>query len=228
MTKIYIAIITMLVITTVVLLDDNKPTDPTTIFGVEEMHLAGYVVRPLSYPTPSTMVQTATQASLGPPAGPDGIPTIGDRVTRPKLRRDDIIIAASQRYQTVQFDENEIKCLAANIYHESRGEGRIGMIAVARVTLNRVESNKFPDTVCEVVYQRGQFAWVVDGISAITESLAYAKSVDAATFIYENRENTYDFTLGALYFLSPMKNPPRWSRSFTETYQYRRHTFYRP
>jgi N-acetylmuramoyl-L-alanine amidase len=34
-----------------------------------------------------------------------------------------------------------------------------GQIAVANVVMNRVRSGKFPDTVCGVVKQRGQFSW---------------------------------------------------------------------
>ena len=47
----------------------------------------------------------------------------------------------------------EMICLAENIYFESRAEGINGKAAVANVTRNRVESNQFPNTYCEVVYQ---------------------------------------------------------------------------
>jgi N-acetylmuramoyl-L-alanine amidase len=45
------------------------------------------------------------------------------------------------------------------IHHEAKGESLEGQIAVANVVLNRVKSNKFPNTVCGVVKQRGQFSW---------------------------------------------------------------------
>ena len=47
----------------------------------------------------------------------------------------------------------EAECLALNIYHEARSERTAGMWAVADVTINRVKSISYPDTVCEVVYQ---------------------------------------------------------------------------
>ena len=47
----------------------------------------------------------------------------------------------------------EIECLALNIYHEARSERTAGMWAVADVTINRVKSIQYPNTVCEVVYQ---------------------------------------------------------------------------
>ena len=47
----------------------------------------------------------------------------------------------------------EAECLALNIYHEARSERTAGMWAVADVTINRVKSVAFPDTICEVVKQ---------------------------------------------------------------------------
>ena len=51
------------------------------------------------------------------------------------------------------IDINQMHCLATNIYHEARGESIKGKSAVAHVTMNRVTSNRYPNTVCEVVYQ---------------------------------------------------------------------------
>lgn len=44
------------------------------------------------------------------------------------------------------------------MYFESNRSSRDGMVAVGSVVMNRVESPQFPDTVCAVVKQRGQFA----------------------------------------------------------------------
>ena len=48
---------------------------------------------------------------------------------------------------------NSVTCLAENIYFEARAESYSGKAAVGNVTRNRVESNSFPDTYCEVVQQ---------------------------------------------------------------------------
>ena len=61
----------------------------------------------------------------------------------------------------------EIGCLARNVYYESRGESRQGQLAVAMVTLNRVENGLFPNSICGVVNERKmsrgemvcQFSW---------------------------------------------------------------------
>lgn len=44
------------------------------------------------------------------------------------------------------------------MYFESNRSSRDGMIAVGSVVMNRVESGKFPNSVCEVVGQKNQFA----------------------------------------------------------------------
>ena len=43
-------------------------------------------------------------------------------------------------------------CLALNVYFEARNQPLTGQIAVTQVVMNRVESEYYPDDVCEVVY----------------------------------------------------------------------------
>ena len=73
-------------------------------------------------------------------------------------------ITAAQRTQ-------ELECLTRNIYWEAASEPFEGKVAVAQVTLNRMESKKFPSTVCGVVQQKNviydkvicQFSWMCEG-----------------------------------------------------------------
>ena len=71
---------------------------------------------------------------------------------------------------------DEVECLALNIYHEARNQPTAGKLAVAQVTLNRVKHDRFPNTICGVVYQgyylnnnpikhKCQFSWWCDGKS---------------------------------------------------------------
>ena len=59
-------------------------------------------------------------------------------------------------------DDDRI-ALACNVYWEARSETVEGMMAVVAVTLNRVGSWRYPNTVREVVWQRKQFSWTHDG-----------------------------------------------------------------
>ena len=55
--------------------------------------------------------------------------------------------------EIVKISQEEIECMAVNIYHESKNQSKLGMIAVARVVMNRVIDRRFPNTVCEVIYE---------------------------------------------------------------------------
>ena len=57
----------------------------------------------------------------------------------------------------------EMQCLAGTVYFESKGETLQGQLAVGRVVLARVESPRFPDSICGVVFQRSQFSFVRGG-----------------------------------------------------------------
>lgn len=62
-----------------------------------------------------------------------------------------------------EVNDRELDCLANNIYYESRNQSPIGQLAVGMVTLTRVESERWSNTVCGVVYDYKQFTWTWDG-----------------------------------------------------------------
>lgn len=71
----------------------------------------------------------------------------------------------------------DLYCLAKNIYHEARGESQLGKIAVAQVTMNRVNhETRWPGTVCGVVYQTiqgtPQFSWTAEE-TKVTDNRAW-------------------------------------------------------
>ncbi|MDP7165910.1 MAG: cell wall hydrolase [Candidatus Marinimicrobia bacterium] len=47
---------------------------------------------------------------------------------------------------------DEVYCMAKNVYFEARHESTLGKIAVAHVTMNRVNADNWPNTVCTVVH----------------------------------------------------------------------------
>ncbi len=56
-----------------------------------------------------------------------------------------------------------------NVYFEARSQSIAGQVAVAQVTMNRVHSPDYPDTVCAVVNQHKQFSWYWDGKSDVPQ-----------------------------------------------------------
>lgn len=58
-----------------------------------------------------------------------------------------------------------IFCLAQALYFEARSEPIAEQLMVANVIMNRVDSDRYPDDVCEVVEQPKQFSYLSDGKS---------------------------------------------------------------
>lgn len=105
-----------------------------------------------------------------------------------------------------QLDPAELECLALNIYHEARSEKVEGQIAVAQVTINRVNHKKWPSTICEVVYQPKQFSWthlVKDHTPHETKAYEQAKVIARDVMI----GNVDDPTYGAVFYHANYVNP---------------------
>lgn len=140
--------------------------------------------------------------------------------------------AVEQSQVTAQFREQQLACLAKNIYHEAGGEPFEGKVAIAQVTLNRAASSQFPNDVCKVVYQKNdfyektvcQFSWYCDRESAVKplnkavyeECMTVAKKVLLEDFRLPSLKN-------ALYFHGTYINPG-WNRPKIGTIGH--HVFY--
>jgi hypothetical protein len=56
-------------------------------------------------------------------------------------------------------NEEQITCLARNIYWEARLEPRDAKAKVGLITLARVADPRWPETICDVVFENNQFSW---------------------------------------------------------------------
>lgn len=136
-------------------------------------------------------------------------------------------VAAEAASATI--NQGELECLAKAVYFEARGEPVAGQRAVAEVILNRVDSRRFPGTVCGVVTQSSskgcQFSYQCSGRSlAIREKAAYDRAHHIATNALSGAPR--DLTDGATYFHTRSVNPS-WARRFMRTAQIGHHIFYR-
>ncbi len=59
--------------------------------------------------------------------------------------------------------EENIRLLAALVYYESGNQPYEGKLAVASVVINRLNDDRFPNTLYEVIYQSGQFTPAMNG-----------------------------------------------------------------
>ena len=62
------------------------------------------------------------------------------------------------RHAVARMDASSLECMERAMFFESHRSSRDGLIAVGSVVMNRVASGSYPDTVCGVVGQKGQFA----------------------------------------------------------------------
>lgn len=111
--------------------------------------------------------------------------------------------------------KKQLTCLAKNIYFESRGASELGQIAVAWVTINRVNHKRFPNTICGVVFQKSQFSWANGkGKYRVPHGDAWKRSQALAVAVYEKKHK--DPTKGATYFHGKSVNP-KWNRKMRLT-----------
>ena len=88
---------------------------------------------------------------------------------------------------SASIEASEIECLAKNIYFESRGEPEAGQFMVGFVTLNRMRDERWPDTICKVVYQRNQFEWTRNGLSNTPrKGELYNKAIYIASIVLQS------------------------------------------
>ena len=129
----------------------------------------------------------------------------------------------------IQHNEisKQINCLAENIYFEARGESHLGQMAVAWVTLNRVNDPNFPDTICEVVWEEGQFSWTEDGKSdKPTDIDAWLDAQTTAWKVYYSQDKQFDPTDGATMFHANYVKP-KWRKKYDQTSRIDNHVFYK-
>jgi spore germination cell wall hydrolase CwlJ-like protein len=123
-------------------------------------------------------------------------------------------------------DSDKLQALALNIYHEARGESEKGMRMVGEVTINRVSSSKYPDTICDVVYQGCQFSWTCSKKNKKPrEKEAWEKSLEIAKELLN--ENVASYPHLATHFVNLRVARPSWTRKFDKVKKIGDHTFYR-
>ncbi|WP_102349817.1 cell wall hydrolase [Bacillus sp. Marseille-P3661] len=103
--------------------------------------------------------------------------------------------------------ENEIEILAKLVHGEARGESFEGKVAVAAVVLNRIDSNDFPSTVKDVVFEPQAFTAIADG------QYYNRPNKDAYRAVYAALSG-WDPSEGALFYFNPntATSPWIWSR----------------
>lgn len=137
------------------------------------------------------------------------------------------------------ISKDEVECLAKNVYYEARNQTKQGQFAVTHVVLNRVKSDKYPNTPCKVIKQakwRGgmpvldacQFSWFCDGKpDEPLNKEAWDKSLQVALDAYMVHHIGFDLTDGATHYHAVYVKP-WWRKYYEKVAKIGDHIFYRP
>ncbi len=141
------------------------------------------------------------------------------------LRRSTLKIHNAKRFS------KEHKCLAEAVYYEARSEVTEGQLAVAEVIMNRVADERYPSSICGVVYQGSsrstgcQFTFTCDGSRNLIpygDRWIKAQSVAAQVVLQFHELRTGNATH---YHASYVE--PSWSKRLVQTNAIGEHIFYR-
>ena len=142
---------------------------------------------------------------------------------------------------TEKITKDQVQCLAKNIYFEAATQSTAGKLAVAFVTKNRVDSERFPNTFCDVIYEgphyasghpkrdRCQFSWYCDGMrDEPKEGWGWKSSQSVAKWFYDHKDRLMDITDGATHYHADwMEKYPKWSHKYRKNVRIDDHIFYK-
>jgi len=128
------------------------------------------------------------------------------------------------------LNKKEVECVAANIYHEARGESVKGQIAVSYVVMNRVKT--WGKSACQVVHRsviRARddlkicaFTWTCDDEKLMVGRAAYTKYMKLAKLVMVGA--IADPTKGAMWYHTHQVMP-YWHKAYTKTVSIDNHIF---
>ena len=129
---------------------------------------------------------------------------------------------------SISITQSEYEDLLRLVEAEAGGEDMMGKMLVANVVLNRVEDEKFPDTIHEVIFQQDngvtQFSPISDGRFYSVE--ISGQTVEAVNRVLQGEDNS----LGALYFAArksaDKKNMQWFDENLQSLFVYGGHEFF--
>jgi len=115
-------------------------------------------------------------------------------------------------------------CLSLALYHEARGEPLQGQLMAARVIMNRMQSPRWPSSMCGVITQDRQFSFYrKDNTPKPRDEVAWAKAQKLATDII-NDPNILPYSTADHYHTVDVH--PVWRRKLHRVARIGRHVFW--
>lgn len=151
-------------------------------------------------------------------------------------------------FSNITYSNEELECLALNIYFEAGVESTAGKLAVANVTINRKNSSDYPNSICGVVKEgkhyhdkkvdkkyplrdRCQFSWYCDGlVDKPKKGRTWDTSLEVAEIALKKHyaDILIDITDGSThYHANWMEKYPSWAYTKKKMATIDRHIFYK-
>ena len=146
-----------------------------------------------------------------------------------------ILHGPPQLRENIVANNNDYRCLLRAVWHEARGESFKGQLFVSKTILNRTRSERFPQSICKVVYQKYQFSFVhqlpmnkqyVRPKTTSEKELLKQLEALSTVVIWIDRIG-WDFTQGSQFYHS-VNVKPRWDyKKLEKTQRIGNHIFYK-
>ena len=113
-------------------------------------------------------------------------------------------------------------CLATAVYFEARGEDIMGQMAVAQVVVNRMEDPRYPNTICDVVWEDRAFSFTHDGRS---DTMKHPESRSKALYVAKSTLDGGGIGITSTHYHTTDVDP-FWNKHYDLDGQVGNHIFY--
>jgi N-acetylmuramoyl-L-alanine amidase len=124
----------------------------------------------------------------------------------------------------IEYSDQDLKCLARNIYYEAGTESALGKLAVAHVTINRLKTKYWGNTICKVVYSPAQFSWTLKSHLPAPDPAKWYESMEIATNVLHGAR--VDGLGRSLFYHAVYIPTPQWAEPREVAGQIGQHVFY--
>jgi spore germination cell wall hydrolase CwlJ-like protein len=138
-----------------------------------------------------------------------------------RLDQIDNIIQTNDR---IKYTQADLDCLTRNVYYEAGVEDVRGKIAVAHVTVNRLKTGYWGNTICKVVYAPAQFSWTLSRKLPKPNPELWSESESLARKVLEGYR--VSGLMRSLYYHAIYIKNPAWVDLQHEAGQIGNHIFY--
>lgn len=147
-----------------------------------------------------------------------------------------VTLPKESNWEAFKLPASDFNCLVEAIYYESRGEPAEGVLATAKVILNRVSNPRYPNSVCAVVKQQlvkgiWQFSYLADKslLKQAKDQKSWKKMQKIAQQAVNLHYSGFDIIDRAMYYYNPYKANPKWAKSKKLQFvaQIGKHRFYK-